>query len=68
MKTISDRRYRRLLELERATYFAVGFYYDGDINRLSVEVGDQMFWLLKGDDAMYWWGYEHPPDLWRYYA
>ena len=68
MKTISDRRYRRLLELERASYFTREFYHEGGIDRFSVVVDDQMYWLLKDDDAMYWWGYEHPPDLWRYYA
>lgn len=69
MKTISDRRYRHLLKLERALYLARGGYYDGNINRLSVEVEDRMFWLLKGDDEMYWWWwYEHSPDLWRRYA
>ena len=68
MKTISDRRYRRLLGLELASYFTREFYHEGDINRLSVEIVTQMFWSLKGDDALYWWGYEHPPDLWRYYA
>lgn len=68
MKTISDRRYRRLLKLERASYLTREFYHEGDIDRFSAVVDDQMYWLLKDDDAMYWWGYEHPPDTWRYYA